>query len=186
MEDEMILDLYWARSESAINETANKYGNYCHTVANNILQNNEDAEECVNDTFLKTWNAIPPQRPTIFRAFLGKITRNLSLDKYKKRKTKMRGGDEVSLLFSELEDCIPSNNNIEKESEANFVIGVIDSFLESLDSENRIVFIRRYWYADSIKTIASRFDMSESKVMSMLFRTRKNLRANLENEGVIL
>ena len=96
----MILDLYWARSESAINETAKKYGNYCFTIATNILQNNEDAEECVNDTYLKAWDNIPPQRPGIFSSFLGKITRNLSLNKYKERKTKKHGGGEVALLFS--------------------------------------------------------------------------------------
>ncbi len=186
MDDDMILDLYWERSESAINETAKKYGSYCLTIANNILQNNEDAEECVNDTYHKTWNTVPPQRPNSFRAFLGKITRNLSLNKYKEQRTKKRGGDNIAFMYSELEDCIPSSNNVEMESEANLVIDAINSCLLSMDSENRLVFVRRYWYADSIGAIATRFQMSESKVKSMLFRTRNKLKTYLENEGVIL
>jgi len=186
MDDELILDLYWARSESAISETAKKYGSYCTKIAVNILQNNEDAEECVNDTYHKAWDAIPPQRPSNFRAFLGRITRNLSLNKYKEQRTRKRGGDNIALIYSELEKCIPSGSNVEKEYESNLVISAINSFLLSLDKESRIVFVRRYWYADPIQAIAARFQMSESKVKSMLFRTRKRLRTHLENEGVIL
>ena len=186
MNDEMILDLYWARSESAISETAKKYGNYCFSISDNILQDNEDAEECVNDTYLKTWNAVPPQRPLNFRAFLGKIVRNLSLNKYKEKRTKKHGGGEITLLFSELEDCVPSGSDVERESEANEVIEAINSFLTSMDSESRIVFVRRYWYADSVKAIAENFQMSESKVMSMLFRARNKMKTYLEKEGVIL
>ena len=186
MDDVMILDLYLARSESAINETAKKYGNYCYTIADNILQNNEDAEECVNDTYLRAWDNIPPQRPGIFSSFLGKITRNLSLNKYKERNTKKRGGGEIALLFSELEDCIPSNSNVEAEYESNQVVEIINSFLRSMDSEGRAVFVRRYWYADNIQAIAARYQMSESKVKSMLFRVRKLLKTYLENEGVVL
>jgi len=182
----MILDLYFARSESAISETADKYGNYCFSISVNILQNNEDSEECVSDTYLRTWDAIPPQRPMNFRAFLGKIVRNLSLNKYKERRTKKHGGGEPALLFSELEDCIPSGSSVEAESEANEVIEAINSFLTSIDSESRIVFVRRYWYADSVKAIAENFQMSESKVMSMLFRTRNKMRVYLEQEGVVI
>ena len=186
MNDEMILDLYWARSESAINETAKKYGNYCLAIATGILQNNEDAEECVSDTYLKAWEAIPPQRPVIFKSFLGKITRNLSLNKYKEHKTKKRGGGEIALMLSELEECIPSRSNVETEYESNQVIEIINSWLLSLERENRVVFVRRYWYADTIKIIAARFKISESKVKSMLFRTRKILKTYLEKEGVVL
>ena len=186
MDDDMIIGLYWVRSESAISETARKFGNYCFAVAANILQNNEDAEECVNDTYLKAWNAIPPQHPSNFRSFLGKITRNLSLNKYKERRTKKHGGGEIDLVFSELEDCIPSDNSVEMECEANLVIEAINSFLLSMDSVRRIVFVRRYWYADPIQAIAARFQMSESKVKSMLFRTRRTLKTHLEKEGVVL
>jgi RNA polymerase sigma-70 factor (ECF subfamily) len=184
MDDEMIIDLYWARSESAISETAVKYGNYCSTIANNILQNDEDTEECVNDAYLKAWDAIPPQRPVILRSFLGKIVRNLSFNIYKERKTKKRGGDEITLIFSELSDCIPADSDVEKDYEAGEVVEAINSFLKSIKGESRIVFVRRYWYADSVKTIALNFDMSESKVMSMLFRTRNNLKTYLEKEGI--
>lgn len=186
MEDEAILDLYWQRSEIAIRETAEKYGSYCFAIAINILQNYEDAEECENDTYLKAWNSIPPQRPVYFRAYLGKITRNLSLNKYKENRTKKRGGDEMDLLFSELEECIPSNHTVEHEWEANQVIELINAFLYSLDAENRKVFVRRYWYADSIKDISYSLHMSTSKVKSMLFRTRKALKDYLEKEGVVL
>ena len=186
MDDDRILDLYWARAESAIDETAKKYGRYCFAIANNIVQNSEDAEECVNDAYLKTWDAVPPQRPAIFRAFLGKIARNVSLNKYKAQKATKRGGDEIALIYDELEDCISSGNPVEAEYESNLVIAAINSFLLSLENESRIVFVRRYWYADSIGAIAARFLMSESKVKSMLFRTRNTLKKYLENEGVIL
>jgi len=186
LDDNMILDLYWARSESAISETAQKYGGYCTKIAMNILQNSEDTEECVNDTYLKTWNAIPPQRPTIFSSFLGKIIRNLSLNKYKEQRAKKRGGYEVVLLLDELEDCVPSGNRVEYEYEAGVIAQTIDRFLHSIDAESRIVFVRRYWYVDSIRSIAARFQMSESKVKSMLFRTRSKLRIYLEKEGIAI
>jgi len=186
LDDNMILDLYWARSESAIRETAQKYGGYCTKIAMNILQNSEDTEECVNDTYLKTWNAIPPQRPTIFSSFLGKIIRNLSLNKYKEQRAKKRGGYEVALLLDELEDCVPSGNRVEYEYEAGVIAQTIDRFLHSIDAESRIVFVRRYWYVDSIRSIAARFQMSESKVKSMLFRTRSKLRIYLEKEGIAI
>jgi len=186
MGDDMLLDLYWARSEAASKGTAQKYGAYCFRIAINILQNHEDAEECVNDTYRIAWDTIPPQRPANFRAFLGRITRNLSLNKYKEQRRKKRGGDNMALIYHELEECIPSDKNVEREYESSLVVAAINSFLLSLDSENRIVFVRRYWYADSIKAIATRFQMSESKVKSMLFRTRNKLRAYLQNEGVIV
>lgn len=186
MNDDRIVDLYWARSESAIGETAKAYGNYCFTIANNILQNSEDSEECVNDTYLNAWNAIPPQRPLILRAFLGKITRNLSINKYRERRALKRGGNEIDLLYGELEDCIPSASDVEGEYEAKLVIEAINSFLLSLDEEKRVTFVKRYWYADSVGSIATHFQMSESKVKSMLFRIRKALKAHLEKEGVIL
>jgi RNA polymerase sigma-70 factor (ECF subfamily) len=184
VEDEMILDLYWARSESAISETAKKFGRYCYSIAVNILQNNEDAEECVNDAYLKAWNAVPPKRPSNFRLFLGKITRNLSLNKCKEGRAKKRGGHEIDLLFSELEECIPSGSNVEQEYETKLAVDAINACLLTMDRENRMVFVRRYWYADSVKAIAKQFQMSESKVMSMLFRTRKTLKTFLEKEGV--
>lgn len=182
----MIFDLYWARSELAVNETAAKYGKYCKTIAMNILRNNEDADECVNDTFLMAWNAIPPERPSIFSSFLGKITRNLSLNKYKAQRARKRGGGELAPILSELEDCVPSPGGVESECEANAVSEAINGFLRSIDTANRIVFVRRYWYADSIVSISSRFQMSESKVKSMLYRTRNKLKIHLEKEGIMI
>ncbi len=184
MGDDMLLDLYWGRSESAIRETEKKYGAYCFSIAINILRNHEDAKECVNDTYRIAWDTIPPQRPANLRAYLGRIARNLSLSKYKEQRRKKRGGDHMALIHRELEECIPSTSNVEKEYEASLVIGAINSFLLSLDSESRIVFVRRYWYADSIQAIATRMQMSESKVKSMLFRTRNKLRAYLHKEGL--
>jgi len=186
MDDDRILDLYWARSESAIHETAKKYGHYCSAIANNILHSREDAQECVNDSYLKAWESIPPQRPAAFRVFLGRITRNLSLNKYKAQKTQKRGGNDVDLIFHELEECLPAGGSVEKAYEAALVTEAINACLRSLDSETRIVFVRRYWYADSIRAIAERFHMNESRVKSMLFRTRKTLKTHLENEGVLL
>lgn len=186
LDDNMILDLYWKRSESAIDETAAKYGRYCTTIAMNILKNIEDAEECVNDTYLKAWNAIPPGRPAMFSAFLGKITRNLSLNKYKEQHAQKRGGNKITLILNELEGCIPSSHSAEIEYESTIIISTINDFLYSLDSEYRIIFVRRYWYMDTIQSIAQRFEISQSKVKSMLFRTRKKLKIYLEKEGVVL
>ena len=186
MDDIKIIDLYWERSESAIDETALKYGNYCTKIAMNILQNREDSEECVNDTYLKVWDAIPPQRPTKLSAFLGRITRNLSFNRYTARSTQKRGGTDIELLLSELEECIPSVSSVEADYEAGQTARIIDAFLASAKPGNRIIFVRRYWYADSITEIASHFDMSESKVKSILFRTRNKLKDYLEKEGVVL
>lgn len=182
----MILDLFWSRSESAIHETAAKYGNYCTKIAMNILQNHEDSEECVNDTYLKAWNAIPPQRPAILSSFLGRITRNLAINSYNFKRTQKRGGYELALVLNELEDCVPSSNSTEETVEAGMTVRAIETFLADLDSESRVVFVRRYWYVDSISAIAARFQISEGKVKSMLFRTRNNLRKHLEKECVII
>jgi len=186
MDDVMIIDLYWARSESAIRETAAKYGKYCNTIAINILRDREDADECVNDTYLKVWNAIPPERPAVFSAFVGKITRNLSLNKYKKQRAQKRGGGEVTLILDELEGCIPSTSGVESAWESDIMIEAINAFLRSIDTPERIVFVRRYWYADSIVSIAVRFRMRESKVKSMLYRTRSKFRVFLEKEGIMI
>lgn len=186
MEDERILDLYWQRSETAIRETAEKYGNYCFAIADNILQNHEDANESVNDTYLKAWNAIPPKRPAVLRAFLGKIVRNLSLNRYAAQSAKKRGGNELALIFAELEGCLSAPDTTESEADMNHVAQAINAFLLAQDAETRKVFVRRYWYADSVSAIAQRFGMSESKAKSMLFRTRKKLKTHLEQEGIAI
>lgn len=186
MDDCEIIALYWKRSEDAISETASKYSRYCKSIANNILLNADDADECVNDTYLHTWQSIPPQNPTLFSAFLGKITRNLALNKYKQLNAVKRGGGQVKILLSELEDCIPSADSVEEAYQVGIAAQAISSFLHSIDTQSRIVFVRRYWYADSIATIGSRYQMSDSKVKSMLFRNRNKLRIYLEKEGIVL
>jgi RNA polymerase sigma-70 factor (ECF subfamily) len=182
--DIQIIDLYFERSETAINETAKQYGSYCTAIAMNILHNKEDSEECVNDTYLKTWNSIPPQRPTILSSFLGRITRNLSLNKYEARKAKKRGGDEITLLLSELELCIPSVRNVESEADNNDLNEAVNSFLDSIKQEDMIFFMRRYWHVNSVPEIAKQFNVGESKVKMSLHRTRKKLRIYLEERGI--
>lgn len=184
MDDEKILDLFFARDEIALEHTANKYGAYCRAVAQGILHDREDASECVNDTYLRVWEAIPPARPGMFRVYLGKITRNLALDKHRRRSAAKRGGDTVTILYGELSECIPGGNNIEAETEADHITAAIDASLRTMSKEARLVFMRRYWHADSLEAIANRYHISVGKVKSMLFRARKKLRADLEGEGV--
>lgn len=183
MEDNQIIDLYWERSEDAISVTAAKYGRYCFRIANNILSNREDSEESVNDTYLAAWNIMPSKRPQILATFLGKITRNISLDRWKMRTAKKRGGGEVPLLLDELEECVSGTESIEDEYLRKELVRRISRFLESLPETDRKVFMLRYWYMDSIEDIAERYAFSESKVASMLHRTRGKLRKILEKEG---
>jgi RNA polymerase sigma-70 factor (ECF subfamily) len=184
MDDSVILDLYRARSESAISETAKKYGAYCLSIAKNILHSSRDSEECVNDTYLKTWESIPPQNPVKFSSFLGKITRNLSINRYNAQKTQKRGGGALNLVFEELEECLTGGGSAEEHFDANETARLIDTFLRGLERDNRVIFVRRYWHAESVKEIARRFDMSESSIKSILFRVRKRLKTELEKEGV--
>jgi len=179
-----IIDLYLQRSESAIDETAKRYGSYCSAIAMNILQNKEDAAECVNDTYLNVWNSIPPQRPATFSTFIGRITRNLSLNKYKALKRQKRGGDETTLLLSELESCIPTNRNVEDEVDGNIFMQAVDKFLSDIKEQDMIFFMRRYWHGDSVSAIAKQFNAGESKVSMSLHRTRKKLKNYLEREGL--
>lgn len=185
MEDYSIVNLYWARSENAISETSKKYGNYCHSIAYNILGNVEDADESVNDTYLDAWNNIPPHRPSILSTFLGKITRRISIDKWRGRIAEKRGGGEIVLVLDELSDCIPSNQSVEHEVEATELSQLIDNFVMSLPLMERRVFICRYWYLDPIADIAQRFGFSQSKVKMMLHRQRKNLLNRLEREALL-
>ena len=184
MEDHAIIELYWERSEDAISKTAAKYGGYCYTIAYNILSNNEDAEESVNDTWLAAWNTMPPRRPKLLAAFLGKMTRYISLDRWKNRTARKRGGGEVPLVLEELEECISGEDSVEKEYLQKEFTKSLNQFVENLPDVERKVFLCRYWYMDSIEDIAERFGFSESKVASMLHRTRGKLRKMLEQEGI--
>ena len=186
MEDGKIIDLYWARSEEAIHETSKKYGTFLNTVAWNILRSRDDAEECVNDTYLRTWNAIPPARPGAFRTWLSRITRNLSLDRWKQLRAQKRGGDDTELLLGELDACVPAPHGTEQMLEDQAIAAVISAFLRRQTAENRIIFLRRYWYGQDIAAIAQSLGCSQGKVKSSLFRTRNALRTCLEEEGVAL
>jgi len=181
--DEEIVELYWQRSESALSETAAKYGDYCSYIAYNILYNREDTEECVNDTYLDAWNSMPPHRPSILSTFLGKITRRISLDRWRRKHAGKRGGGELDLVFDELEDCIADSDNTETKIEQQEMARIIGEFLDALPAAERRIFLRRYWYMDSIAGIALDFNFTESKTVSMLYRTRQKLRAKLKSEG---
>ncbi|MBQ8001071.1 MAG: sigma-70 family RNA polymerase sigma factor [Ruminococcus sp.] len=184
MEDKEIIELYLMRSESAINETADKYGAYCHTIAYNILQNNSDTEEAVSDTYMSAWNSIPPHIPHCFRAFIGSIARNISLKKYRFLNTQMRGEGQVSLALEELSECISSSKTVESEVDNTELANHLNKFLSDLKGLDRKIFVKRYWYLYSVSDIAKDMGFSESKVKSNLHRTRKKLRIYLEKEGV--
>jgi RNA polymerase sigma-70 factor (ECF subfamily) len=183
MDDRKILDLFFARDENAIFETRRKYGAYMFTVASNILQNAQDAEECVNDAYFKAWEAMPPKRPAFLQGFLAKISRNHALDKYRAANAQKRGGSNVDVLLSELEEALPSPDDVHAAFENNLTAEAINHFLRGLKEQQRFIFMRRYWYADSISDIAKGLHISESKVKSILFRTRKNLKIFLEQSS---
>ena len=186
MEDSRIVELFWQRDETALAETENKYGRYCFSIANGILQNGEDARECVNDTFLAAWNAIPPHRPELLSAFLGKIARRLSLKKRRDSSAGKRGGGSVDVSLDELEECIPAGQSIDESIDTAELTEIINAFLAELPLTERRVFLRRYWYFDPVSEIASRFGFSESKVKMMLKRTRDKLLARLQKEEIWL
>lgn len=182
MDDSKIIDLFWQRSENAIQETDVKYGKLCMHLARNILSNNEDVEECVNDTYLGAWNAIPPAKPNALCAFIAKITRNLALKKFEFN-TAQKRNPEVMISLTELEDCLSGSENAEDLYDAKALASHISTFLRKQDQLSRKVFIRRYWFYDSICEIATQLSMSESKVKTMLFRTRSKLKNYLVEEG---
>lgn len=185
MEDIQIIELYWQRNEQAIAETAKKHGAFCHSIAKNILSIDEDAEECVNDTYHQAWNAIPPQRPVKFRAWLGKVVRNIALNLWNKNHTQKRYSDMTALL-SELEDCIPSPKTLEQEIEEKELTEIIDCWLRSIDREDQILFVRRYWNGIALKELAKEQSVSPGKLAQRMYRLRLSLKVTLEKEGVHL
>ncbi|MCI8810671.1 MAG: RNA polymerase sigma factor [Oscillibacter sp.] len=186
MEDHQIIELYWSRNQQAIQETAGKYGQLLSRIAWNILYSHEDAEECVNDSYLRAWNAIPPTRPTTLQTWLSRIVRNLSLDRWKQRQADKRGRG-MELLLGELEECIPSpSGRPETALEEQAFADLLSTFLRQLSRENRLIFLRRYWYGEPVAMIASSLGCQQGKVKSSLFRTRKALRAYLEKEEINL
>ena len=185
MEDEKIIGLYWDRNEDAIVETSSKYGKLCFLIANNILANHEDSEECVNDTYLGLWNAIPEQRPSRFSVFVSRITRNLALKKFEYLSAAKRNPEAVC-SFEELGECVSGKEYVENELENRRIEQAIDAFLWQQGEEKRNIFIRRYWYFESIENICKRTGYSQSKIKSMLFNMRLKLRDYLESEGIEL
>lgn len=183
MEDEDILDLYFARDERAVAETDKKYGRYCFTLANSILNNDQDAEETVSDTYLKAWHAIPPKRPSIFKLFLAKITRNLAFSRWRKYTADKRGGGEMALVLEELEGCLCAPGSVEDNLNAKELVKAIRSFLDTLPLREQDLFLRRYFYVEESETIAKRYGMKPATVQRTLSRTRAKLKKYLTQEG---
>ena len=183
MDDQTLIDLYWARDEKAIGETSSKYGKLCRYIANNILKNAEDCEECLNDTYFAVWNAIPVQRPNRFSVFISRITRNLALKKWEYLSAAKRNPSAI-ISLDELGDCVSGTFSVENEIEGKHIENTINSFLWKQGYEKRNIFIRRYWYFDSIKFICERTGFSQSKVKSILYEMRIKLRKYLESEGI--
>lgn len=183
MDDAKIVQLYWDRNEQAIPATADKYGNYCASIARNILGNKEDAEECVNDTYLNAWNSMPPHRPGILSAFLGKITRNLSFNRYRHNTADKRGGGELPAVLEELSDLVSGKDDVEQILDQKELTKAIDTFLDGLSPEKRSIFISRYWHTDSISEIAVRHGMRDGAVSMTLNRLRLKLHNYLLERG---
>lgn len=186
MTDEQIILLYWTRNESAITETDTKYGRYFHYIAFGILRDDEDAKETVNDTYLKAWNTMPPQKPNHLKAFLGRITRQLSINRMEWNTAKKRSGSQYHIALDELRDCIPGADSGEDYADITALRDCLNAFLRGLPSEARRVFIRRYWHIHTVSEIAADFGFSESKVKTLLMRTREKLKQYLIQEGFYL
>lgn len=185
MEDSQIIELYWQKNADAISETSSKYGAYCYTIANNILRNAEDSEECVNDTWLNAWNAMPPQKPNVLRMFLAKITRSLSINRFNARSAEKRGGGEIILVLNELVDCLAGETSVEAEYEVKELEQCIRRFVRGLPERDGNIFVRRYFFTEPVSAIAERYGLTENNIAVILSRTRKKLRLKLVKEGYL-
>lgn len=183
MEDKAILDLYFARDEQAITETDQKYGGYCYSIANRILNSNEDSEETVSDTLWQTWESIPPKRPTFLRLFLAKVTRNLAFSRWRKTSAMKRGGGETELVLEELAGCIPGTEQVDDQLNAKELAAAIRRFLDTLPERDQDIFLRRYFYVEDAESIAVRYGIRRSNVNIILSRTRAKLKTYLTQEG---
>ncbi len=184
LKDNEIIQLYFDRDERAIEETQKSYGHYCYSIAFHILHLNEDSEECVNDTYLKAWGVIPPEKPNHLNLFLGKITRNLAIDRWKHNNAAKRGSGEMAATLEELEECIPDRQSTEDVLEGKLLSESINRFLHTLKEQDCNLFLRRFWYGEEYSEIAKRYHMNINSVKTSLFRTRKKLKEYLEQEGV--
>lgn len=183
MEDEKIVALYWNRDESAIAHTKEKYDRYLHTVALNILSSLQDAEESVSDTYVGAWNSMPPQKPAVLRTYLGKLTRNISLKRYRFLHAEKRFSSETALALDELTEVVPDSETAESEAERQELIRIIHAFLSRLEGDSRMIFLMRYWYLYSVSDTAKKLGFTQSKVKMTLKRTRDSLRDFLREEG---
>ena len=185
LEDTQIVNLFFIRSEEALRETDRKYGHFCFKIAWNILENQEDAEESVSDTYLAAWKSIPPTRPSQLSAFLAKITRHISLDRWRRRSAEKRGGGEADVALEELEECVADSNTVESTVAAKELQAALNRFLETQSEMERVLFVSRYWYLRPVKEIADKTGLSVSNVKTQLCRTRKKLRFFLEKEELL-
>ena len=185
MKDIQVVELYWQKNTKAIQVSQQKYGAYCFSIANNILHNTEDSEECVNDTWLKAWNSIPPQKPVILKMFFAKITRYLAFNRFQARTAKKRGGGEIVLVLDELAECLVSSSNVENICETKELGQCIRLFVRNLPEKEGNIFVRRYFFTESISVIAKKYGLTENNVMVILSRTRKKLKTQLIKEGYL-
>ena len=185
MEDKEIVDLYFERNEEALRHTEETYGSFCRHLSFNILHNRADAEECVNDTWVRTWNSIPPERPYSLRAYLAKITRNLSFDRYEKMHAQKRGSGETAVILDELAECIPSDASVEEEVHLHQLTEAITRFLAGCTEQQRILFVRRYFFNESLRDISSRTGITRGNAKTILYRMRTDLREFLKQEDYI-
>lgn len=185
MDDKQIIELYFERNEQAIKETQNKYGAFCHRIAMNILGIHEDAEECVNDTYYSVWKQIPPTVPEVFKVYLGRITRNLSISRFRAMRAKKRYSS-MEIMLSELNDCVPSSSNVEQTIDVMQLSDYISEWLDSLPEEDCALFVRRYWFGDEVQELAKKCGITAAKMAQRMLRLRKSLKAALEQKGVAL
>ena len=181
--DEKIIDLYWNREEQAISETDKKYGRYLYTIAYNIVHDNLDCEECLNDTYLGTWNRIPPQRPNAFQIFLSKIMRNIAIDRYRKKRAAKNIPSELMVSLSEIDECMDNAPSVEEEYAIREMIKILNNYLRSSDENDEFMFVCRYYYSDCLADIAKMLGVSEKTVYRALLRMRSELRKKFEEEG---
>ena len=182
MDDKQIIELYFKRDETALSETQDKYGKYCLKIAGNILEDIEDSKECVNDTWIMAWNKIPPLVPVSLKAFLGKVVRDISLSKYRENHAKKRYS-AMTVMLDELEECIPSGINIEDQAIKRELIGLVNDFLESIKPDDKAIFVRRYYFGESVKNLAEEIGCSENRMTQRLLKLRRKLKAFAEKGG---
>ena len=182
MDDRQIIELFFNRDEAALSETQEKYGKYCLKIAGNILEDVEDSKECVNDTWVTAWNRIPPLKPVSLKAFLGKVVRDISLSKFREKHAEKRNV-AMTVMLDELEECIPSGINIEDQAEKRELIGLVNDYLESIKTEDRALFVRRYYFGESVKSLSEEYGCSENRMTQRLLKIRRKLKVFVEKGG---